>query len=426
MITTAHRYIFRLLALLAATALAAVATIASSQAHAATVTNDTRANAIEIAELPHHSTHDTTTATSEPTDPRNCDGQPTRTVWFSYKATGTGNLVASTAGSNYATVIEVLEKAGASLTPIACDVDTTADRQGAITGFNVVEGHTYVFSVGAPGWSSGAPPTLYSLDFSLRVQPDVHVRLDGPAWVSTVNDTVTITGSAECSEKVTVSLPLSLRQAATSSESSAYGSSTSFIDCTTNRQLFSVRVPKSSTPDFRRGATELTGYAEVRDAGVRERVSRSVNIIPCTLIGTVGHDRISGTTSADRICTLHGNDTISARGGSDVVYAGAGNDFVSMGAGSGRAYGDAGNDNITGGNGADVVYGGSGADIIKLGRGRDTAYGQSAGDRIYGSDHADFLSGGGGADHLSGGAASDRCSGGAGRDSFAACEVRRQ
>ncbi|WP_433789949.1 calcium-binding protein [Actinoplanes sp. CA-252034] len=152
----------------------------------------------------------------------------------------------------------------------------------------------------------------------------------------------------------------------------------------------------------------------------------------CTVVGTVGNDRLFGTHGYDVICGLGGNDVIKGGGGRDVVDGGPGDDdldgedgtdVVIGGPGDDRAGGGAGNDQVKGGDGADVVDGGPGADLADGGPGDDTVSGGtaepdpvSAGDRVIGGDGDDTLDGGPGADTLKGDDGADTVDGGAGND----------
>jgi Tol biopolymer transport system component len=73
----------------------------------------------------------------------------------------------------------------------------------------------------------------------------------------------------------------------------------------------------------------------------------TTTVLPCTLVGTPGHDQLQGTPQPDRICGLAGADKING---------GPGNDYLD---------GGSGNDTITGGPGRDTILGGSGNDLIR-------------------------------------------------------------
>lgn len=408
------------------TALALIATLCvlatATSAFALPPSNDARSDATEISSLPYATSQDTAEATTDAADPMACSTDQQRTVWFSYTADTDERLVASTRGSSYSTLINVLEESGASLTPVSCG--------GAMTDFPVVAGRTYLIGIGAPSYYYN-PPANWTLKFDLHVQPDVDVDFHQAAFEDINAQAVTVTGVAECSKPVTVRLPISLRQ--TTAEGTAAGSITSYLDCTRDAQLFSVRVPTYTSVDIKRGKAQLSADAEVPGEGVDEDVSRSVAVTPCTLIGTVGPDTMRGTRGEDRICSLHGKDAISAGKGYDVVYGGPGSDGIELGDGGGHAYGDTGDDTITGGSdgsrsggGVDLVRGGGGDDVIRVGDGRDRAYGEAGRDSISGGAGNDRVFGGSGRDRLAGDTGTDECVGGPDTDTFSHCETKKQ
>jgi Ca2+-binding RTX toxin-like protein len=94
-------------------------------------------------------------------------------------------------------------------------------------------------------------------------------------------------------------------------------------------------------------------------------------LVRCTIVGTVGPDRLRGTPGADVICGLGGGDVILGLGGNDVIYGGPGDDVLDGGAGRDIVYGGLGSDHLAGGIGADTLDGGAGGDIILGGPGRD-------------------------------------------------------
>jgi Ca2+-binding RTX toxin-like protein len=152
----------------------------------------------------------------------------------------------------------------------------------------------------------------------------------------------------------------------------------------------------------------------------------------CTVVGTVGNDRLFGTPGYDVICGLGGNDVIKGGGGRDVVDGGPGDDeldgedgsdTVVGGPGDDTVKGGAGNDQVKGGDDTDVVDGGPGTDLADGGAGDDTVGGGvtepdpvAGGDRVLGGEGDDTLTGGPGADTLKGGTGDDVVNGGDGND----------
>jgi hypothetical protein len=120
---------------------------------------------------------------------------------------------------------------------------------------------------------------------------------------------------------------------------------------------------------------------------------------PCTIVGTLGRDRLVGTPKRDLICGLGGRDVIRARNGRDVIQGGAGGD---------RILGGAGHDRIKAGAGRDRIKAGAGRDRIKGGKGDDRLSGGAGGDILKGGPNRDVLRGGPGRDRLNGGPGRDR------------------
>jgi Tol biopolymer transport system component len=83
---------------------------------------------------------------------------------------------------------------------------------------------------------------------------------------------------------------------------------------------------------------------------------RVVNGFLCTIVRTIGANRIVGTSQRDVICALGGKDVVRGRGGNDVLLLGPGND---------TGYGDSGRDRLVGGKGTDLLVGGRGRDICR-------------------------------------------------------------
>ena len=54
----------------------------------------------------------------------------------------------------------------------------------------------------------------------------------------------------------------------------------------------------------------------------------------CTIIGTIGEDRLRGTPGPDVICGRGGPDSIEGNGGDDLIFAGAGQDLATGGPGA--------------------------------------------------------------------------------------------
>lgn len=96
------------------------------------------------------------------------DGEPwcgPNTVWFRYAASANADLEASTEGSNFDTILGVLEGTDLThLTPIAC-VDDQGSEAGERVAFQAQAGHTYYLQV------SGARGATGNLAVAFRPAP---------------------------------------------------------------------------------------------------------------------------------------------------------------------------------------------------------------------------------------------------------------
>ena len=120
----------------------------------------------------------------------------------------------------------------------------------------------------------------------------------------------------------------------------------------------------SRTAGAARAVATVTA-AEPTPAPELATATHGVDVLPCTVAGTAGPDRLFGTTRADKICGLPGADYISAGAGNDTILAGSGNDTV---------FGGPGRDTIDTADGRDVVFARDGsADTIDCGPAYDVA-----------------------------------------------------
>lgn len=91
------------------------------------------------------------------------------------------------------------------------------------------------------------------------------------------------------------------------------------------------------------------------------------------VIGSLGHDNITGTDGDDLIYGGAGNDTLVGGAGHDRLYGGAGLNKLYGNDGNDSLYGGAGNDTLEGGNDDDLIIaiGGGAADAVHGGAGID-------------------------------------------------------
>jgi Ca2+-binding RTX toxin-like protein len=102
-------------------------------------------------------------------------------------------------------------------------------------------------------------------------------------------------------------------------------------------------------------ATAIAGF-EVNTAGGNDFVSFSSDIlIPVTIRGGSGRDRLSGGGASDKIVGGPDDDVLTGRRGDDWILGGPGKD---------RLLGGQGNDQLRGGAGVDDLVGGPGHDFL--------------------------------------------------------------
>ena len=440
----------------AATALALVLALPTA-ALAVAPSNDDRADATVASPLPFSDSVVVDDATSEVGEPTNCNGR-TRSVWYRHKATVTGRLVASTRGSNYDTGITVYEGSLSSMSFAACDEGATDEQGDPVLAFDVEEDSTYFIQVVDTGFDSSRLEPR-NLEFHLRRQPTVDVRVDQRAWARTSDDRGTVTGTANCSAPVSVRLDVSLYQNAPGG--SVGRENDGYLTCD-GPMRWQVNLAENDSNDFVNGPAEVSVEVSVPTESMYSSFERDVKLRTCTVLGTISSDTLEGTSGKDRVCGLAGDDTITTGAGHDKVYSGPGNDTVWTGTGDDFVYGDEGADEIrTGrgddeveagsgpdevrtasgddvvrlqkgadtvnsGNGDDRVRGGSGGDLIRLGDDKDVAHGQDGKDRIRGQSGRDSLFGEARPDDFDGGKGTDSCTGGSGKDSFESCETKQQ
>ena len=191
----------RRIAALAATV--ALATILAPAALAASPSNDRISGAVVVDAIPAQISVDTTEATSSPTDPGYCFGPELgpdpATVWFSYTATETGPLGATTFGSDYDTTLYIGTLNRGKFEQIACG-DDSRNLQSAVR-FDATAGVTYLFAVGAsPFGGENGGNLVFNLDVGPVAQV-VDVTLDPNGTL--VKRGVVFHGTASCTAPTT-------------------------------------------------------------------------------------------------------------------------------------------------------------------------------------------------------------------------------
>lgn len=117
--------------------------------------------------------------------------------------------------------------------------------------------------------------------------------------------------------------------------------------------------------------------------------------------GGAGNDRIFVAPSIVIPATIRGgegDDRIASGGGDDLLLGGAGHDKVVGGAGDDKLNGGVGSDRLLGGAGHDVIFGGEGNDLLVGGFGTDRLSGDSGDDRLRANSSDALVDGGEGYD----------------------------
>lgn len=105
-------------------------------------------------------------------------------------------------------------------------------------------------------------------------------------------------------------------------------------------------------------ATAVAGFEVNTGAGNDSVIISPKILVPATLRGGPGNDRLRGGAGADKVLGGAGADFLYGHGANDWLLGGAGDDFL---------YGGIGGDRLVGGSGADYLHGGPGEDSEDLG-----------------------------------------------------------
>ena len=153
----------RLVALVAALVLG-LGVLGVVDAAAAPPLNDDFRDAKIVEALPFEHRTDTRAATTEATDPLFCFSRR-QTVWYSFAATETGQLVGSTIGSDYNTTLSVYTGSRRNLRRVrdGCNDDSGVDDLTSSVNFKAIAGETYHFMVSSRRKSSGGRHLVFGL-----------------------------------------------------------------------------------------------------------------------------------------------------------------------------------------------------------------------------------------------------------------------
>jgi hypothetical protein len=185
-------------------------TLAGAEAPA----NDDIASPTVIGSLPFTDSIDSGGATVGATDPGYCFGpefgQDPASVWYAYKSTETGPLLATTFGSDYDTTLYVGTADGAGGIAVLGCSDDTRSQQSAVR-FDAIAGETYLFSAASsPFGGSTGGNLVFNLDVGPPAQAvDLHVDSVGSFngyGIATIRGTVSCAAPAPLGSIVIVEL----------------------------------------------------------------------------------------------------------------------------------------------------------------------------------------------------------------------------
>lgn len=105
-------------------------------------------------------------------------------------------------------------------------------------------------------------------------------------------------------------------------------------------------------------AKAIGGFEADGGAGDDSVIISPKILVPATLRGGPGEDRLRSGGGADKLLGGPGHDYLSGEAGNDWLFGGAGEDWL---------WGGPGEDRLVGGSGPDYLNGGSGNDEVKVG-----------------------------------------------------------
>jgi Ca2+-binding RTX toxin-like protein len=105
-------------------------------------------------------------------------------------------------------------------------------------------------------------------------------------------------------------------------------------------------------------AAAIAGFEVNPGAGDDSAIVSPKVLVPTTLRGGFGRDRLRGGGGADKVVGGPGDDVLLGEGGKDWLFGDAGDDWL---------WGGPGDDRLVGGLGSDYLNGGHGGDDVKVG-----------------------------------------------------------
>jgi RTX calcium-binding nonapeptide repeat (4 copies) len=102
-------------------------------------------------------------------------------------------------------------------------------------------------------------------------------------------------------------------------------------------------------------ATMIAGFEINAGGGDDSAIISAKILIPVTLRGGPGDDRLCGGGAFDKLVGGPGDDTLIGRAGNDALYGGPGDDRLSGGSGDDLLHGGPGDDELVGGSGTNAI-----------------------------------------------------------------------
>jgi hypothetical protein len=376
-----------------------------------------------VTDFPFLDETDTSAATTEPGEPVEPNCAPIgATVWYEFTPSSDFELVATTSGSDFDTVLVVYTGSTLSgLEEVACSDDTDFSLQARVR-FQAQAGTTYQFQVGGYAGSEG------NLVFRLRTGTSCSLA-GGTMTIDSQEDedflSIGRTGGGEFTGSAARG---SCAGATVEDVDQVVVSVSADADDGQGGDFQGLTIDLSSGP-FAPGLTpETAGISEIEfniDLGGGFDFLRIMGWggPDAIRLGGLGNINLNGDDDTDVVLTEVDGLSINAGKGDDDVRATGG-----LGTGEPRSealgvYGGPGHDVLAGGSDDDFLSGGGGSDQIAGRSGGDFVEGGGGSDDLDGNRGRDVLAGGSGADSLDGGRGVDRCRGGPGVDTLVRCEV---
>lgn len=190
-------------------ALLAVYLAGTSRALAVAPTNDDFSGATVIGSLPYTESISVRDAlVMDSTDPVNsCNGDDTRSVWYSFTPANSKYVDVNTFNSNYDTTLAAYTGTRGNLSQLSCNDDANWTQQSQLI-LSLSAGTTYYFMVGQHWFGA---PTWLIFNLTEIVPPTITLGLDTQGLVNR-RGIATVSGTVTCSEPSQVTISGTLTQ----------------------------------------------------------------------------------------------------------------------------------------------------------------------------------------------------------------------